>query len=338
MAVTLHPRLSQKAEETVQEEQENVPVAESAPEAPVELAPEPTSEVSAIAESNTPEALEVSPAEPAPDPRKWIDPSRGYYQELARLEREDLEFKNALRTRAGRMAASEWRPKVANLEAEAAELRKQLQQERLKSLEPEDIKERLYQDPQFRKEFDQPNIVDPALLRQRAAFVARVASAEDAAEQYLPPEEIAKHVGALRRGAYDAVRDQAGNVVRTLAPEESLAWFERDLATAAAVASVKQEYARAAQPPPAPAPAATPPPQPVAQAPAPAPQAPAPAKSNPALAQAAPVILSPQSPRGGKSMLYSEYKKLNPAQRMAMYRTVADVERAFETGDLIRDE
>lgn len=37
-------------------------------------------------------------------------------------------------------------------------------------------------------------------------------------------------------------------------------------------------------------------------------------------------------------MLYSEYKKLNPAQRMAMYRTVADVERAFETGDLIRDE
>lgn len=337
MAVTLHPRLSQKAEETVQEEQENVPVAESAPEAPVELAPEPTSEVSAIAESNTPEALEVSPAEPAPDPRKWIDPSRGYYQELARLEREDLEFKNALRTRAGRMAASEWRPKVANLEAEAAELRKQLQQERLKSLEPEDIKERLYQDPQFRKEFDQPNIVDPALLRQRAAFVARVASAEDAAEQYLPPEEIAKHVGALRRGAYDAVRDQAGNVVRTLAPEESLAWFERDLSTAA-IAYVQQEYARAAQPPPAPAPAATPPPQPVAQAPAPAPQAPAPAKSNPALAQAAPVILSPQSPRGGKSMLYSEYKKLNPAQRMAMYRTVADVERAFETGDLIRDE
>ena len=337
MAVTLHPRLSQKAEETVQEEQENVPVAESAPEAPVELAPEPTSEVSAIAESNTPEALEVSPAEPAPDPRKWIDPSRGYYQELARLEREDLEFKNALRTRAGRMAASEWRPKVANLEAEAAELRMQLQQERMKAMEPEDIKERLYQDPQFRKAFDQSNAANPDEIRRAAAAEARVMSAVDAAEQYLPWGEIAKRVNAIQRGAYNVIRDQAGNVVRELTAEESLAWFERDL-NAAAIAYVQQASARAAQPPPAPAPAATPPPQPVAEAPAPAPQAPAPAKSNPALAQAAPVILSPQSPRGGKSMLYSEYKKLNPAQRMAMYRTVADVERAFETGGLIRDE
>ena len=60
MAVTLHPSLSRKAEETVQEGQEIAPVAE-APEAPVELAPEPTSEVSAVEESNTPEALEASP-------------------------------------------------------------------------------------------------------------------------------------------------------------------------------------------------------------------------------------------------------------------------------------
>lgn len=324
------------AEAKVQEEQEIVPVAEQAPEAPVELAPEPTSEVSAIAESSTPEALaEVTP-EPAPDPRKWIDPSRGYYQELTRLEREDLEFKNALRTRAGRIAAAEYKPKVANLEAEAAELRKQLQQERLKSLEPEDIKERLYQDPQFRKEFDQSNAADPALIRQRAAFEARVSGAVDIAEQYLPPEEITKRVVALQRGAYDAVRDQAGNVVRTLAPEESLAWFEREL-NGAAIAYVQQASARAAQPPPAPAPAATPPPQPVATAPAPVP-APAPARSNPALAQASPDLSPARSSRSGKSMLYSEYKKLNPAQRMAIYKSTADVERAFENGDLIRDE
>jgi len=336
LAVTLHPRLSQKAEETVQEEQENVPVAEVAPEAPVELAPEPTSEVSAIAESNTPEALEVSPAEPAPDPRKWIDPSRGYYQELARLEREDLEFKNALRTRAGRMAASEWRPKVANLEAEAAELRKQLQQERLKSLEPEDIKERLYQDPQFRKEFDQSNSVDPALIRQRAAFEARVTSAVDVAEQYLPPEQITQRVTALQRGAYDAVRDQAGNVIRALAPEESLAWFERDL-NGAAIAYVQQASARAAQPPPAPAPAATPPPPPVAEAPAPAPQAPAPVKSNPALAQASP-DLSPN--HGGRSagsgISLAEYSALSTPEKMKRYPQ--GLATALSSGAVYRDD
>ena len=335
MAVTLHPRLSQMAEAKVQEEQEIVPVAEQAPEAPVELAPEPTSEVSAIAESSTPEALaEVTP-EPAPDPRKWIDPSRGYYQELTRLEREDLEFKNALRTRAGRIAAAEYKPKVANLEAEAAELRKQLQQERLKSLEPEDIKERLYQDPQFRKEFDQSNAADPALIRQRAAFEARVSGAVDIAEQYLPPEEITKRVVALQRGAYDAVRDQAGNVVRTLAPEESLAWFERDL-NGAAIAYVQQASARAAQPPPAPAPAATPPPPPVATAPAPVP-APAPARSNPALAQASP-DLSPNS--GGRSpgagISLREYGAMPTPEKLKRYPQ--GLEAALSSGAVYRDD
>ena len=327
MAVTLHPSLSRKAEETVQAEEEQASVTE-APEAPVELAPEPTSEVSAVEESTTPEALEVTP-EPAPDPRKWIDPRQGYYQELTRLEREDLEFKNALRTRVGRQAASEWKPKVANLEAELAEARKQLQQERLKSLEPDEVKERLFQDPQFRKEYDQDNGVDPSLIRQRAAYEARVTQAVDFAEQHLPQDQIAMRVNALQRGAYDAARDQAGNVIRRLTPEESLSWFERDL-NAAAIAYVKQSSA------PAPAAAAPAPPQAI-QTPPPAP-APAPVKSNPALAQASPDLSAPKSPRSGKSMLYSEYKKLNPAQRMALYRTSTDVERAFATGELIRDE
>lgn len=328
LAVTLHPSLSRKAEETVQAEEEQAPVAE-APEAPVELAPEPTSEVSAVVESTTPEALEVTP-EPAPDPRKWIDPRQGYYQELTRLEREDLEFKNALRTRVGRQAASEWKPKVANLEAELAETRKQLQQERLKSLEPDEVKERLFQDPQFRKDYDQANGVDPSLIRQRAAFEARVTQAVDFAEQHLPQDQIAMRVNALSRGAYDTVRNQAGNVIRQLAPEESLQWFERDL-NAAAIAYVKQSSV------PAPVAAAAPPPPQAVQTPPPAP-APAPVKSNPALAQASPDLSAPKSPRSGKSMLYSEYKKLNPAQRMALYRTTADVDRAFATGELIRDE
>lgn len=328
MAVTLHPSLSRKAEETVQEEQEIAPVAE-APEAPVELAPEPTSEVSAVEESNTPEALEASP-EPAPDPRKWIDPTR-YYQELMRLEREDLEFKNALRTRAGRMAATEWKPKVANLEAELAETRKQLQQERMKSLEPEEIKERLYQDPEFRKQYEANSGPDAALIRQRAAYEARVTSAVDFAEQHLPPEEITKRVNALSRGIYDAVRDQSGNIVRTLTPEESLSWFERDLN--AATINYVQQANRA--PAPAPAPAAAP--QPQAAVPPPAPQAPAPVKSNPALAQASP-DLSPNT--GGRSpgsgIALSEYSALTTPEKMK--RFPQGLGAALSSGAIYRDE
>lgn len=330
MAVTLHPSLSRKAEETVQEGQEIAPVAE-APEAPVELAPEPTSEVSAVVESNTPEALAATP-EPAVDPRRWIDPRQGYYQELTRLEREDLDFKNALRTRAGRMAASEWKPKLANAEAEVLELRKQLQQERMKQLEPEEVKERLFQDPQFRKEYDQVNGIDPNLVRHRAALEARVTQAEDFAAQYLPQDQIAIRVNALHTGRYDAVRDQGGNVIRRLSPEESLQWFERDL-NAASIAYVKQQNTLA--PPSAPVTVAPPPPQ--AATPPPAPAV-APVKSNSALAQASPDLSTPKSPRSGKTMLYSEFRKLNPAQRMALYRTSTDIEQAFEKGELVRDE
>lgn len=329
MAVTLHPLLSRKAEETVQEEQETVAVAE-APEAPVELAPEPTSEVSANAESVIPEALVVEP-EPAPDPRRWIDPARGYYQELTRLEREDLEFKNAIRTRVGREAAKEWKPKVANLEAELAETRKQLQQERLKSLEPDEVKERLYQDPQFRKDYDQANNgPDAALIRERARFEARVTGAVEFAEQHLPPGEIAKRVNALQRGAYDATRDQAGNVIRTLTPEESISWFERDL-SAAAIAHIQQSQARAPEPS-APAPAA--PPQPQATAPAPAP---APVKSNPALAQSSPDLTAPTQGRPASSgMSMSQYQMLSTPQKMQMFpKGLAD---ALQTGAVYRED
>ncbi len=326
MAVTLHPSLSQKAEEPVREEQEPAPAADVAPEAPVEPVLEPTSEVS-VSESNATEALEEAP-EPAPDPRKWIDPGRGYYQELMRLEREDLEFRNALRTRAGRMAATEWKPKVANLEAELAELRRQVQEERLKALDPDEIKERLYQDPKFRQEYDRTRAEDPSRIRLQAAIESRINAVIDEAEQYLPPEEIARRHAALQQGAYDAVRDQSGRPVRVLTPEESVQWFERDMRTA--IFSHLQQQARAS----APAAQAAPPPAP-AKEPA---EAPAPAKSNPALAKASPDLTAPKAPGGSKGMLYSEYKKLNPAQRMAMYRTAADVEAAFARGDLVKDE
>ncbi|MBK7330447.1 MAG: hypothetical protein IPI85_15590 [Dehalococcoidia bacterium] len=138
------------------------------------------------------------------------------------------------------MAASEWKPKLANAEAEVLELRKQLQQERMKQLEPEEVKERLFQDPQFRKEYDQTNGIDPNLVRHRAALEARVTQAEDFAAQYLPQDQIAIRVNALHGGRYDAVRDQGGNVIRRLSPEESLQWFERDL-NAASIAYVKQQ-------------------------------------------------------------------------------------------------
>lgn len=332
LAVSLHPLLSQKAEEMEQVDQEPTSVAE-APEVPETLAPEPTSDGLAT-ESATPEAPGEELPALAPDVRKYLDPTR-YYQELTRLEREDPEFRNALLTRVGRHAAKEWKPKLANLEAEVLELREKLRQEQLKSLEPDEVKERLYQDPEFRKQFDgQPN-VNPALIRQRAAFEQRVNTAVEYAEQYLPSDQVAMRVQALSRGAYDAVRDQAGNVLRVLAPEESLSWFERDL-NAAAIAYVQQATARAAMPAPA-APAPVPQPAPVAVAPEQPPaEAPAPVKSNPALAKASPDLSQNTSGRSAAGISLSEYRLMSTPDKMRLYPQ--GLEAALQSGAVYRDD
>ena len=324
MALAIHPLLAKEAEEKAAAQQEEAPVAEVAPEVPAEPVPDPTSEVSAPEES----APETVAEEVVQERRVTLDPAR-YYQEIARLEQEDPEFRNAIRTRLGRKAAQEYRPKMADLEARLAEREAELQRLRAGSLGEEEIKERLLNDPEFRRTYgvEPPN---PQAIRERAALEVQRDSILESAEQYLSKDEIAPYVQAAMRGVFDHEFDANGRPVRPLSPNESMLRFSAALNQAI---QAKVATPRATPTPPPPPKEVPPPVAEVVAAPAPVVEQPT---ANIALAQSTPDLTANNSTRQAGVMQLAEYQRMNPPDQIRMFPE--GLAAAMASGKIVRGE
>lgn len=316
MAVTLDPRLEQMAQREVVTEPEPVAVVEEIPATPAEALPDATLETPTEAVEQNAET--VSAPEPAPDTRLFIDTSRGYYQELSRLEQENADIRNAIKTKTGRYAAREYKPKMAELEAQLNELRAENSRLKTQGMEVEELKTRLLEDPEFRRQYDAGNAAqngpDPRLA---AWFESSFNDAVEEAERDLPPQVIGRYVQALQGQWYDYARDAQGNPGRALTPQEAMTAFQRDL-NSARIQYIKQAQQALATPPPA---------APVAQAaPATPPVAPVPdpvpaqvSKPNQALSASSPDLTPNNVNRTAGSMSIADYKGLNPTERIKLF-------------------
>lgn len=327
LAVTLDPRLAEIAEREVREKQEQEAVAQ-APVSPEESVPDATLETPDTAVEQN--AEQVSEPVPAPiDNRLYIDPARSY-QELTRLEQESEEVRNAIRTRVGRQAAKEYKPKLAELEHERNQLRAEIAQMKAQALDEDELKEKLFRDPAFRQQYDaqqRPQGPDPRVIAQ---LDARFNEAVEGAEQHLPPEIVGRYVQAMTQGQwYDYERNAQGQPLRPLSPEEGMRRFEADL-NRAAINHIKQAQMA---PPAAVAPPQQAAPKPVAQntEPAPAPVV----KPNLALAGSSPDLTQNNVQRSAGSMSLADYSAMNPPEKMRLFPE--GLQAAIDSGKIYRD-
>ena len=328
MPVTLDPRLEEIAAREERERQEQVATAEALA-TPAEPAPDLTLEPTDAQEQNV---EQVTEPEPAPlDNRLYIDPARGHYQELTRLEQEDAAIRNAIRTRVGREAAKSYKPKIAELEHQLNELRSENTRLKTSGLDEDEIKERLLRDPEFRRQYDSAATPGPD-PRAIAWFESAFSETVEEAEKYLPREVIGRYVQALQGQWYDYDRNAEGKPVSPtpLTREESMRRFQLDLNRASI------QYVRQAQ---AAVPSA---PAPVAQAAAPAPVAnptePAPApvsKPNQALASSSPDLTPNSVHRAAGAMSVSDYRDLDTPTAMKLFPE--GMQSALDSGKLFRD-
>lgn len=291
-------------------------------------APDATPEPATTAEEQNQEL--VTTPEPAPvDNRLYIDPARGHYQELTRLEQEDEAVRNAIRTRVGRVAAREYKPKIAELEHERNQLRSELQRLKNESIDVEELKVKLL-DPEFRRQYDAANAQntgpDP---RTVAWFEASFTEAVEEAEKHLPPEILGRYTTALTQQWYDYERDAQGRPGRALTPEESMRRFQFDL-NRASIQYVKQ--AATVPPPPPPPPPKAEAPQPVSTIPEPAP---AQAKVNPALAQSSPDLTPNSVQRAAGTMSLSDYNSKTPPEKIRLFPE--GLQAAIDSGKVFVD-
>lgn len=327
MSITLDPVLQRIAEREEREKQEQL-AATQEPVQPTEPVAELPQEPEVALVEQPEEQVQEQPA-PAPDSRVFLDPARAY-QELKRLEQENEQVRQALKTRIGREGAREWKPRLAEVEHERDQLRQEIARLKAGSLDEDELKERIYKDPEFRRQWEasqQPQAgPDP---RQAAQVEAIFNEALEEAEQNLPPEIIGRYVQALQGTWYDAERDAQGRPVRALNPIEGIRKFQIDLSRAAL------NYAKqsAAPPPPAapviPPPTAAPkqeaPPAPVATAPVP----------NAALAASSPDLTPNSVNRAPGTMSITEYYQLNDPVKIKLFPE--GLQAAIDSGKVYRD-
>lgn len=311
LALTQHPLLQQEAEARAEEVQEEAPVAVEAPEAPVETSTEPTSEVVAPEGEEAPETV-------VEERKVYLDPER-YHQEIIRLEQEDEKFRNALRTKIGREAAKQYRPKLAELEARLAEREAELARVTQSTLTEDEIKDRLLSDPEFRRRFDSKP-PDPNQIRETALLQQQRDAILESAERFLTTEEIAPYVQAAASGVWDHEFDAANRPIRRLTPQESMARFATALNTAIQQKHAKSQVQTSA-PVQAPKAASAPPPPPPA-APVAVPEAPAAVEApqpNVALAQANPDISSGNTIRQTSQLTMAQVRDMSPPDLVRLF-------------------
>lgn len=274
------------------------------------------------------------------------------YRQIEELQEADPAFRNVLNSYVGRKAKQRYEPEKARLEAELMQARRQLQELQLRSMSEEEIKERAVKDPAFRRQLDelaQP-VPDPSLVQ---SVQAAIAHAEDAVARYIPPEMLGQYQQMLRAGYFDREVLPNGQW-RQLTVFESLAKYQNTLFNAAmqAARASGQQFVppgatgAVAPPPPVPPPAAPPPPPPQAQQPAKAGdaeekgeeeqrKAPTP---NRRIAQMRPDTTAPAGRGSGLGrMSLSEFRRLSPPERLRMFPTVEDYERARAEGIIYDD-
>lgn len=318
LALSTHPRLLAEAEAKTEEVQEETPVAVSEPEVPVEPSPEPTSEEVAPASEATPETV-------VEERKVYLDPER-YHQEILRLEAEDEKFRNAIRTRLGRQAAKEYKPKIADLEARLAEREAELAKVRQSTLTEDEIKERLLTDPEFRRQYDSKP-ADPVQIRERATLELQRDEILENAERFLTKEEIAPYVQAAAQGVFDWEFDANRRPIRRLTPVESMTRFQSGIN-----AAIQQKFSRPPAQASAPQQAAPPPPPPPQATQPEVPAAVEAPKANTALAQASPDLSTGNSTRVASQMTMAQVRSMNPPDLVRLFPE--GIAKAVESGKI----
>ena len=254
-----------------------------------------------------PESTEVAQA-PGP---YTIDRTR-LHEEIERLEREDEEFRNALATKAGRIAANKYQPRLTQLELEHRATVNTLRRERLDRMPQGEIWQRVNSDPEFRAMYTEVMDTTPEQLQtemwaasQRSAVETIFSQGYDAGLTQAQAEEIAAMIAS---GHYD--QDTEGNPI----PGES------------ALLIIQADVFRTAMQSRASAPASVPPPAPTPPAVSAAPTV------NPALARGGPDT-SPAGSRGnnGKYTL-AQVNAMDDAEFNTHFPTDEAYQRAIDTG------
>lgn len=305
MPTQVHPLLQPK-EPTVEEPAAEAATLEGvAPEAPV---------------IESPEAAATEPVQPEPV-RRVIDlDAETLYSDIQRYQREDPRFANVFNSAVGRKAAQQYQPQLTKLQADLARATNRLEQLETQGMSEDDLKDRLLKDEGFRQTFGNKPKVAPEAIEMQGQFQSAIAMAEEAVVGVLPPERIQVIQQALYNGAFDAVRDQQGNVVRQLSPQESLTWYSSALHQEAQQRAIK--------------PLAPPPPPPVAAAAKTEEPTIAPPKANTRLAELSPDLTTGSPQTGAPRMSRTDYQALTPPQRIALFPNAGDYESARQRGDI----
>lgn len=151
------------------------------------------------------------------------------FNELGRLQKDDQEFRQALGTIAGRHNKSQYESQLQEARLENQRLQREFRKLELGKLSPEELKNKLADDSDFRKEYDELQSSDEVhqqqvdLLRMNRSVESIFTTAEDAG---IPEETIAKYKSALKSGKYD-FKDSSGQP--TMDWPDALQYLQRDL-------------------------------------------------------------------------------------------------------------
>lgn len=291
--------------------------AEKAGESTTPVIEEPAAPEAASTPAEPP--VEAAPEVPAADQNR-ISFERGpnAYRQVQEFFENDPEFRHLGQTWVGRKAREtrqQYEAKVTELETQLAVAQAKVRENTLAALDPTEIAQKYYDDPEFRKVVDStPG--NPADIARTASVRGAVNDIIDTVAHIIPPEVLQQQVMRLQNGAYDA-----------LPPEQGLIRFNQDLNHLAG------QYMAARQVPPPPPQAA----QPAPPAPAAAP-APAPATPNPALAAAGPDVSAPSVPASGMAVYkMSDVKTWPPPKRYEVWPNQGDFERDVASGKVVMD-
>lgn len=269
----------------------------------------------------TPETESIEPQEEAEDESKYLVTfdRRKAPQAFAEWQKdgEAKDLANALNSFVGQKARREYKPKLDEMALKLAEAEAKYQQVTTRNMTPEQVKERLYSDPDFRQNFGQ--VADPQALAQKQSLERALENVHEAVASALTEDEMSGFKKSLEGGWYDYERDETGKPLRALPVEEALSRYNRDLFAAA------QAKGQGAVAPPPTRPAGPPPPPTITP-----PVAKPKAAPNPRIAQASPDMSAASvGSTGAARMSVSEYKAMNWTQRAALF---PDYEKARKAG------
>lgn len=287
-----------------------------------QLADEEAAKLAAESTEEVPDEETSTQEEPEPEFYQ-IPKSANLYRELTRLAEEDESFRNNLNTLVGRKAKKEYQTQISALEAELAEFKAERARQARASFSEEELGKRL-KDPEFAQAYHSP-VPDAELIRARSTAERIVEDTIEGVEDVLTPDEIERFRNALTAGHYDVRRDENEKEILFQGQpvqvdwQEAITQFNRQINRYARY-QLEQRNKPTEQTPAAES-------KPVEQAPV---------KNR--LAEASPDLSATAGSRGMARMSMSEYKRLNPRERIAMFKTDKDFENAVREGTLYYDE